>query len=83
KSIRKTFKERDGRLVMNPGKLADFLYYSNDNQQVPFRLLIATNLFDQYDLTKTQCIELLLMLNDQKNYCKKSFQDFLEKVINQ
>jgi hypothetical protein len=67
---------------MSPEKLADFLYSSNDNQQVPFRLLIATNLFDQYDLTKTQCIELLLMFNDQKNYCKKSFQDFLEKVIN-
>jgi len=67
---------------MSPEKLADFLYSSNDNQQVPFRLLIATNLFDQYDLTKTQCIELLLMLNDQKNYCKKSFQDFLEKVMN-
>jgi len=67
---------------MSPEKLADFLYSSNDNQQVPFRLLIATNLFDQYDLTKTQCIELMLMLNDQKNYCKKSFQDFLEKVMN-
>jgi len=68
---------------MNPEKLANFLYSSNNNQQVPFRLLIATNLFDQYDLTKTQCIELLLLLNNQKNYCKKSFQDFLEKVINQ
>ena len=67
---------------MNPEKLANFLYSSNNNQQVPFRLLIATNLFDQYDLTKTQCIELLLLLNNQKNYCKKSFQDFLEKVVN-
>jgi len=67
---------------MNPDKLADFFYSSNNNQQVPFRLLISTNLFDQYDLNKTQCIELLLMLNDQKNYCKKSFQDFLERVIN-
>ena len=68
---------------MNPDKLSDFFYSSNNNQQVPFRLLIATNLFDQYDLNKTQCLELLLMLNDQNNYCKKSFQDFLEKVINQ
>ncbi|MFO7890950.1 MAG: hypothetical protein R6V04_11490 [bacterium] len=68
---------------MNPGKLADFFYSSNNNQHVPFRLLIATNLFDQYDLNKAQCLELLLMFNDQNNYCKKSFQDFLEKVINQ
>lgn len=66
---------------MNPEKLADFLYYSNENKQVPFRMLLATNLFDQYDLTKTQCMELLLMFNDQNNYCKRSFQDFLEKVI--
>ena len=67
---------------MNPKKLADFSYSSNNNQQIPFHLLISTNLFDQYDLNKTQCVELLLLLNDQKNDCKRSFQDFLVKVVN-
>ena len=66
---------------MNPEKLADFFYSSNNNQEVPFRISISTNLFEDHNLNKKQCTELLKMLNNQKNYCRNSFQDYLSRFI--
>lgn len=68
---------------MNIKKLVEFLYSSDNSNDIPFRLSLLSGQYTGWDLNKEQCQKLLSLLNNPENYNKEKFKEFLKEFIYQ
>lgn len=61
-------------------RLADFFYSSNSSIDIPLRLTITIGQFTGFDLSKTEFIRLMTILNNSEDL-KTDLNLFLETFI--
>ena len=67
---------------MNINKLSKFFFSSNSADDVPFRLALVAGQYCGFDLkNEEQTKALLEFLDNEKNYNKEKFEEFLETYI--